>query len=157
MKNIESDKEILRQRMELIEQELSDGGMKKVSVNTLLSFVKRIVVYEDRIDIEISLSKMTGAYMTDIIDDDVIKVSEPIENYKQDYCEVGMNRTKEMVYAAIEQNTKIHIDEIVEKTGLTKSMVNQRIRNLKQDGRIESAGVREGFHWIILKDDKGMA
>lgn len=71
--------------------------MKKVTVNTLLSFIERIMVYMGRIDIEISLAKMTGTYVGDILDNDIIKLSEPIENYKQGYCETGMNRTKEMV------------------------------------------------------------
>jgi len=130
--------------------------MKKVTINTCLSFIKCIVIYTDRIDIEISLSKITGTYITDILSDDIIKISEPVEKYKQGYCETGMNRTKEMVYRAIRENGRIHIDEIAKKTGLSKSMVNVRVKTLKQEGKIKSTGVRDGFRWTILEDDKGV-
>lgn len=91
------------------------------------------------------------------MDNDIITITESLVKYKQGYCEAGMNRTKEQVYNAIKENHKIHIGEIAEITGLSKSMVNARVKTLKQEGRIKSTGVRDGFRWIILDDGMGVA
>lgn len=66
-----------------------------------------------------------------ILENDVIIISEPLDKYKLAYCESGINKTREMVLNAIKENTKIHIDEIVKVTGLSKSIVNSRIKALK--------------------------
>lgn len=72
--------------------------------------------------------------------------------YKLAYCESGINKIREMVLNAIKENTKIHIDEIVKVTGLSKSMVNSRIKALKNEGTIKSFWARETFRWEVLCD-----
>lgn len=151
---ISVDREQIKKRVIAIERELNNGGMKKVTVDTLLKYINHIVVYADRLDIEISLSKMTNIYLEDLMEDDVITLSESLNEYKLAYCESGINKTKEMVFHAIRQNTRIHVDEIVEITGLSKSMVNSRIKALKEDGLIKSSGARETFKWEVLCDNE---
>lgn len=152
LENTSIDREQINKRMMTIQRELENGGMKKITIDILLTYIKQITVYADRLDIEISLSRMTNIYLDDFMENDVIVISEPLDKYKLAYCESGINKTREMVLNAIKENTKIHIDEIVKVTGLSKSMVNSRIKALKNEGIIKSFGARETFRWEVLCD-----
>ena len=50
------------------------------------------------------------------------------------------------------ENNDLKIDDIVKRTGLSKSGINNRISSLKEKGVIERVGSKKTGHWKVNEE-----
>lgn len=72
--------------------------------------------------------------------------TDPKTSLKTD---LNRNQSEKLVLTQMKKNTAITIDELVEKTGLSRSGVKYVIRKLKENGKIERQGSTRSGTWII--------
>ena len=63
-----------------------------------------------------------------------------------------MEKTKELVLTAIQNNPHITSEEIGRKLGLTKRAILKNIDSLKKNGFLERIGSQKSGHWEIKKE-----
>ena len=60
-----------------------------------------------------------------------------------------MKKRKETILQVIRENCFITINEIVEKLGISRGMVESAIKNLKNEGRLAREGSTKAGKWIV--------
>ena len=60
-------------------------------------------------------------------------------------------KTREKIVALIQQNPKITIKELADKTGITEKGIEWQLKELKSSGRLIRKGPPKGGHWEIIE------
>ncbi len=69
---------------------------------------------------------------------------------KQESDQKSNQKSNQKIIELIKQNSKITINELMERTGLSESGVKKIIRNLKSNNIIRRVGADKGGYWEVL-------
>ncbi len=75
-------------------------------------------------------------------------LTETVE--KQESDQKSNQKSNQKIIELIKQNSKITINELMERTGLSESGVKKIIRNLKSNNIIRRVGADKGGYWEVL-------
>ena len=128
----EKNKQSIEQRIINIEQVLKETLIEEASLQTIISYIDKIVVYTDRMDIKFNLAKVLSLDIENIEQTYTI----PLGEYAMKYKTENIKHTRELVYSIIKKNPQIAFKNLVEQTGLASTTLSIRIKDLKKEGKI---------------------
>lgn len=149
------DLQAVKQRIEDIRNRLENGDIiSKTSINEMIDNIDSIRVYPDgKLDLYINKFSLTG----------ILKVGNSAKSEAEDekyYIltlqyqfisekERVKNENRDKVYQEFLKNEQIQIMEIMDHTGLSQNNVNLRIKELKEEGKIEYIGHGQWGIWKV--------
>ncbi len=155
-KNLEAAKK----RIEAIRDRLEYGDiMSKTSVSEMMDNISSIRVYPDgKLELYISRFSLTGLLNT--VDSAKNETGDekynilPLQYRFVSEKERIKDENREKVYQEFVKNKNIQITEIMKNAGLSQNNVNLRIKELKEEGKIEYIGHGQWGHWRVCGNVK---
>lgn len=128
----EKNKQSIEQRIINIEQVLKDTLIEEASLQTIISYIDKIIIYVDKLEIKFNLAKVLNLDIDNIEQSYTI----PLREFAMEYKTENIKHTRELVYSIIKENPQIAFKDLMRQTGLASTTLTVRIRDLKKAGRI---------------------
>lgn len=144
------DMEKQEERLLVIKEELLKGKIiEEATIKEFRSNIDKIIVNENgKIDIEFNMNKIVGANVFSEKQGVHIKVNY---NSIADKKRVEIHNEADEIYQLIKENKYIKREEITEKLGISKYILDTRLKVLRDSGKLRF--VKQGVgHWEILED-----
>lgn len=140
----------IEQRLRAIEKSLEEGGIEKATAYTVMETIERIVVYPDYLDIIFDPLKVFGINQGGILGgqkDFSVKVSWQDKHMK--HYNMAIERSKDRICEMIKEDPSIRINQIAKELGIGKRTAFDRMKALREEGRIELTGHGPGSRWHV--------
>lgn len=138
------------QRLKKIELSLQNGGMEQAVAYTLAESVNKIIVYQDHLDVVFDSFPAFGN------EDDLLSewskdhhVEIPLDRYQVKNTNRAIRQSEELICSMIAENPKITISQMAEQLGIGARTAFDRVKALKDEGRICVKGHGTGSRWYL--------
>lgn len=141
-------------RINEIQNLLEEGGMEEASINTVLEFIDKIFIFSNRLEVTFQMDQLLGINNHELCERlaKEKKLVYYLDKDEMKYKRQDIDRTSEIIFNAIRDNSKISIQELVEISGLSTTTVHYRVKRFKELGyirhRLETGRKKE---WEVLK------
>lgn len=142
-------------RIKKIEDILSNGALEEATITTTMEYIDKIYVYFDRFEVTFCVEKLLGLDNKVLLDSLEVsnKLIYPVEPCQMKYKRQAMDKTNEIIYNAIKNNSKISNTELAELSGLSRTTIHFRLTRFKELGYIRHClekGKRS--EWEVLRE-----
>lgn len=153
VKNLEDERNMIYQvgqRLKKIEASLQNGGIEQAAAYTLVESVKKIIVYKDHLDVVFDSFQILGIedYMLSEGNRDY-HVEIPLNLYQVKNTNLAIQQSEELICGLIAENPKITIRQMAERLGIGARTAFDRVKTLKDKGRIGVKGHGTGSRWYL--------
>lgn len=142
-------------RIKEIESLLEKGGAEEANIYTTLEYIDKIYIFSDRFEVTFNMSQLLGVENMELCET-VAKEGKLVyymDKSDMKYKRQAMDKTNEIIYNAIKDDSKVSIAELSEMSGLSRTTVHFRVQRFKQLGyirhRLETGRKKE---WEVLKE-----
>lgn len=144
----------IENRIKEIKSLLNNGGTEEAGINTTLEYIDKIYIFSNRFEITFHMDQLLGIENKELCETVAKegKLVYHIDKSDMKYKRQAMDKTNEIIYNAIKDDSKVSIAELSEMSGLSRTTVHFRVQRFKQLGyirhRLEAGRKRE---WEVLK------
>ena len=150
----------LEDRIRDIEAALNEETLEEATISSILEYIDKIYVYTDRFEITFHMDKVLSVENHELLKEleSSSRLVYMIAKEDMKYKRNALDKTNEIIYNAIKENSKIQIQELAELTGLSRTTIHFRIQRFKELGylghRTEPGRKKE---WEIYRElDSGI-
>lgn len=136
----------VQQRLDKMKQRLVTEGLKRAAACALIGRMDRIEVYPEYM--ELSWRAAKEGQQPEGAPPAANRVRVPLNAYFTKYSSRSILQSKEMVYDLIRQNPAVRVKEIAQRLELSEKTVYERVKLLKEEGRIQVSGHGRTSSWI---------
>lgn len=159
LENQETERDMayrMEQRLKRIEEKLKSGGIEQATAYTLMDSVKKIVVYEEHLEIIFDSLQILGIKEFGILEDHGEQsINVPLNQYQLKNTNMAIEYSKERICQMIARNPGISLKQMAEELGIGPRTAFARTQVLKTEGRIGVKGHGPGRQWYLIGGSAG--